>query len=122
MKPKRLATLTAGAFWDETTFDIDPTAPNPFYLAYANDLLIALDILPLVIDKALLEELLGALGIELDLFGDDFEIVISGIPYFLPIDIGPWFAEPSPTGLKDLLWNVVHFWDLISGLLPELLD
>ncbi len=110
-----LAVQTAGAFWDATVYDFEPNLVNPFYIAFANELLEALDILPLVID----EELLESLGIDLGALGAWLNIVIEEIPYVLPIHVGPWFADPSSTGLKDLLWNVVQFWDLIAGLLTE---
>ncbi|MDP8221993.1 MAG: hypothetical protein P9L99_01420 [Candidatus Lernaella stagnicola] len=112
-----LAVLTASAFWDQTDYDTAPNIPNPFYIAYANGLLEGLDILPFVINKEFLE----SLGIDIPFLGDDFRIVIDEIPYILPIDVGPWFADPSPTGLKDLLWNIVQLWDVVAALLPELL-
>jgi hypothetical protein len=114
-----LAGLTATAFWDTTSFDIDPTKRNPFYIAFANDLLVALDVLPLVLDQETLASLLEALGIDPSFLPDNFEIIIPEIPYILPIDIGPWFAEPSTTGLRDLLWDILDLWDLVTSLLPS---
>lgn len=144
-----LCALTATAMWDHTIFDIDPYQPNPFYLSFANDLLIGLDILPLVIDEAFIEDLLGIdldqlvqnllplllqmlqeIGLDLgdpnDIgdvgFDDDFQIVITGIPEILPIDIGPWFAEPEPDGVRELLGFVIDLFNTIEALLPNLLD
>ncbi|NLH47646.1 MAG: hypothetical protein GX444_03475 [Myxococcales bacterium] len=112
-----LCILTAPAFWDETAYDTDPTHANPFYISYANDLLTALDVLPIVIDKEMIEDLLG---IDLNFLGDNFEIVISEIPEILPIDVGPWFAYPSMTGIKDLLQSLVDLWDLVYTLVEGL--
>jgi len=143
-----LCALTATAMWDHTVFDIDPYEANPFYLSFANDLLIGLDILPLVIDEAFIEDLLGIdldalvqqllpqllsllqeLGLDLgdpnDIgdvgFDDDFQIVITGIPEILPIDIGPWFAEPEPDGVRELLGFVIDLFNTIEALLPLLM-
>jgi len=140
--------LTATAMWAHTGFDIDPYEANPFYLSFANDLLIGLDILPLVIDEAFIEDLLGIdldalvqqllpqllsllqeLGLDLgdpnDIgdvgFDDDFQIVITGIPEILPIDIGPWFAEPEPDGVRELLGFVIDLFNTIEALLPLLM-
>jgi hypothetical protein len=115
-----LASMTAQALWDTTPLDIDPYRPNPFYLAYANDLLVALDIFPLVIDAATLESLLAALGLDLQL-GDDFEIIIPEIlDGLLSIDIGPWFAQPAPDGIRQILWFIVDLYDTLKTLLPDL--
>jgi hypothetical protein len=111
-----LSTLSATAFWDTTKFDVYPAQENPFYLAFANDLLVALDILPFVIDKELLADLLEGLGIDPSFLSDEFEIVIPEIPYILPIDVGPWFAQPSPTGVRDLLWNLIELYGLIADV------
>lgn len=115
-----LCTLTATAFWDHTVLDIDPYRPNPFYLSYLNDLLVALDIFPFVIDKELLEGLLGGLGLDIPI-GDDLQIVIPELPDWLPIDIGPWFAEPDPDGVRQILWLVVDLLETLQTFLPDLL-
>lgn len=112
-----LGALSAGAFWDTTVYDFEPTVSNPFYIAFANELLTALDVLPIVINAEFLE----SLGIDLGALGDGLNIVIDEIPYILPIDVGPWFADPSPTGIKDLLWNIILLWDLVAELAPSLL-
>jgi hypothetical protein len=111
-----LAVGAAGAFWDTTRYDFEPGVINPLYIADATELLTALDILPLVIDA----DFLRSLGIDL---GDSgLMIVIDQIPYILPIDVGPWFADPSPTGIKDLLWDIVHLWDLIADVAAGLTE
>jgi hypothetical protein len=116
-----LSSQTAQALWDDTPLDVDPYHPNPFYPAYANDLLTALKIFPLVIDKATLESLLSALGVTLPFpIGDNFQIVISGIPdNFLGIAIGPWFAQPAPDGVRQILWFVVDLYNTIKGFFPS---
>jgi len=128
-----LCAMTATAFFDHTVLDIDPYRPNPFYISYANDLLVALDILPLVIDaellgslgldlETLLEDLLASLGLDVgDINVDNFQIVIPEIPDWLPIDLGPWFAEPDPDGIRQIVWLVVDLFNTIETYLPDLL-
>jgi len=83
-----LAGDLAVAIFDTTPLDIDPLDPNPFYPASLNDILIYL------ID------------------GLDTPIIPPG---FLPIDLGPFFAAPSPDGLRNILELVVEIWDLVGG-------
>jgi len=117
-----LCTLTAMAFWDTTSLDSDPVNANPFYIAFANDLLTALDVLPIVLDNEVWQALFDALGLDVELTGTGFELIISAIPMVLPIDVGPWFASPSQTGIKDLLWSVINLWDLVVEILPTILE
>ena len=83
-----LAGDLAVAFFDTTALDVDPINPNPLYLSSLNGILIYLGILPE------------------PLFGERI-----GIP------IGPFFAQPSPNGLRNILIFVVNVWDLVEGLL-----
>ncbi len=117
-----LGAMTSQAIWDATPFDIDPYHINPFYPAYANDLLVALDVFPLVLDQATLQDLLESLGLNISV-GEDFQIVIPEIPDgFLAIDIGPWFAQPQPDGVRQLLWFVVDLYNTLATYLPDLLE
>jgi hypothetical protein len=113
-----LAVPTADAFWDTTPSDVDPTRPNPFYIAFANQLLTALNVLPIVIDRATLASLLTSIGINPDILPAGFQIVISEIPYILPIDVGPFFADPSPTGIRDLLVDLINLFNELVVLFP----
>jgi len=115
-----LCDMTSMAFWDHTVLDIDPYRDNPFYLSYANDLLVALDVLPFVIDADVLQSLMDALGLEITV-GDDFEIIIPEIPQILGIGLGPWFAEPAPDGVRQILWFIVDLYNTLVDLLPTLL-
>jgi hypothetical protein len=91
-----LAADAAPTFWSTSPDDVNPGHPSPFYIAFANQLLTALNALPIVIDG----------------------LVISEIPYVLPIYDGPFFADPSPTGIRDLLWDVINLFNELAVIFP----
>ncbi len=78
----------AVAFFDTTYFDVDPLAPNPLHLASLNDILVYLEVL----DEPMLGTLVG-------------------------INVGPFFANPTPDGLRSLLLKVISLWDLVAEFL-----
>lgn len=97
-----LASDLGAAFKDGSAADVDPSEPNPFHLSAANELLQYLGVLPIV----LIEE--------------PFTLAITEIPDFLTIDIGSFFADPDPQGIRQVLEDLIALWNDLSGLLmPE---
>ncbi|MDP8254526.1 MAG: hypothetical protein P9M14_02135 [Candidatus Alcyoniella australis] len=75
--------------FDGTPFDIDPALPNPLDIAAANQLLIYFGLF----DEPLL-------------------------PYgLITIDVGIWFQDPAPDGLRSLVFSIIDIWDLVKQLL-----
>ena len=83
-----LAGDLATAFFDTTAFDVDPLASNPFRLS------------------SLLQFIKDAGIADVPVFG-----------YNITIPRGPFFAEPAPDGLRNILFKLIDIWDLIEPLL-----
>ncbi len=94
-----LARDLSAAFKDGSEADVDPFEPNPFHLSSTNELLTYLDVLPIV------------------LIDEPFTLAIEEIPDFLTIDIGSFFADPDPQGIRQVLEDLIALWNDLSGLL-----
>ncbi|MBZ0271339.1 hypothetical protein K8I61_04835 [bacterium] len=95
------AAALAVAFYDESPKDIDPNARNPLSASDLNALLRALDVLPIVIGEG------------------PRPLVIDGLPGFITIDIGPFFANPSHDGLRAFLLSIIDLVNFIDEYLPD---
>jgi hypothetical protein len=94
-----LYTLTAkmaAVFYEGSPQDADPEKIDELSPADLNELLMALNVLPL------------ALGDSSNPF------YITGFPGWFSFDVGGFFSTPQPSGLRDLLGLVVRVWDIVD--------
>lgn len=88
-------------FYEGSTLDPTPNTEYLFTLSELNELLRVLGVLPFELGP----------------------ITISGFPGFIGIDIGEFFADPAPDGLRRILEWVVAVWenpgDFLRGLLER---
>lgn len=118
-----LAEAMAPVFYEGSTADANPAVETKISPADFNELLTALDVLPLVIDAKTIAEipgqetltkilqLLGILPLELGPY------TIAALPAWPALNVGQIFADPSDDLLRNLLEFVVANWDWLSGLL-----
>ncbi|MCZ7582508.1 MAG: hypothetical protein M5R36_03780 [Deltaproteobacteria bacterium] len=93
------APRVAAAFFDGSSADPDPGRASPLTAADLNELLRALDVLPIVLGNP------------------DRPFVIGGLPDFIGLDIGSFFHDADPFALRDFLIQVIDIWDLFGGVI-----
>jgi hypothetical protein len=86
---RALCVAAAAAFYEGSPLDANPDEVDGLTPADLNELLWALDVLPL------------ALG----------PVTLDALPAWPVLDVGTFFSHPTPDGLRSLLGALVEFWE-----------